>query len=45
VAGAFGVRRTAVRLVSGATSRTKIVDIDAGDPQVLAALLAPPARS
>jgi uncharacterized protein len=44
VAGAFGVRRTAVRLVSGATSRTKIVDIDAGDPQVLAALLAPPAR-
>ena len=40
VAGAFGVRRGAVRLVSGAASRTKIIDIDAGDPQVLAALLA-----
>jgi uncharacterized protein len=45
VAGAFGVRRRAVRLVSGASSRTKIVDIDAGDPQVLAALLASPGRS
>jgi uncharacterized protein YggU (UPF0235/DUF167 family) len=44
VAGAFGVRRGAVRLVSGATSRTKVVDIDAGDPRVLAALLAAPAR-
>ena len=43
VAAAFGVRRGAVRLVSGAASRTKIVDIDAGDPQVLAALLAAPA--
>jgi uncharacterized protein len=45
VAGAFGVRRSAVRLVSGAASRTKIVDIDAGDPQVLTALLAAPASS
>jgi uncharacterized protein YggU (UPF0235/DUF167 family) len=44
VADAFGVRRSAVRLVSGATSRAKIVDIDGGDPQVLAALLAAPAR-
>ena len=42
VAGAFGVRRSAVRLVSGASSRTKIIDIDAGDPQVLAALLTAP---
>ena len=40
VADAFGVGRSAVRLVSGAASRTKIVDIDAGDPDVLAALLA-----
>jgi uncharacterized protein YggU (UPF0235/DUF167 family) len=40
VAGAFGVRRGAVRLVSGASSRTKVIDIDAGDPQVLTALLA-----
>lgn len=28
VAEAFGVRRPAVRLVSGATSRTKVVEID-----------------
>ena len=42
VADAFGVRRSAVTLVSGASSRTKIVDIDAGDPQVLADLLARP---
>ncbi|HSZ43509.1 MAG TPA: DUF167 domain-containing protein [Trebonia sp.] len=42
VAGAFGVRRGAVTLVSGATSRTKIVDVAAGDPRVLADLLATP---
>jgi hypothetical protein len=45
VASAFGVRRGDVRLISGASSRTKVIDIDAGDPQVLAALLAAPARS
>ena len=39
VADAFGVRRSAVRLVSGASSHTKIIDIDAGDPHILAALL------
>jgi uncharacterized protein YggU (UPF0235/DUF167 family) len=44
VAGSFGVRRNAVRLVSGASSRTKIVDIDADDPRILAALLAAPGR-
>ncbi len=44
VADAFGVRRSAVRLVSGAASRTKIVDINGGDPRALAALLAAPAR-
>jgi uncharacterized protein YggU (UPF0235/DUF167 family) len=38
-------RRSAVRLVCGAASRAKVVDIDAGDPDVLAALLAAPARS
>jgi uncharacterized protein YggU (UPF0235/DUF167 family) len=42
VAGAFGVRRSAVTLVSGASSRTKIVDIAAGDPRILADLLAGP---
>ena len=40
VADSFGVRRSAVRLVSGASSRTKIVDIDADDPRLLASLLA-----
>jgi hypothetical protein len=44
VADSFGVRRSAVRLVSGASSRTKIVDIDAGDPRLLASLLAAPGR-
>jgi hypothetical protein len=44
VADSFGVRRSAVRLVSGASSRTKIVDIDAGDPCLLASLLATPGR-
>jgi uncharacterized protein len=44
VADAFGVRRSAVTLVSGASSRTKIVDIDAGDPHILAELLAGPGR-
>ncbi|MGH3214289.1 MAG: DUF167 domain-containing protein [Trebonia sp.] len=40
VAGAFGVRRRAVGLVSGASSRVKIVEIAAGDPRLLADLLA-----
>jgi uncharacterized protein len=31
VAGSFGVRRSAVRLVSCASSRTKVVDIDDAD--------------
>ena len=44
VAGAFGVRRSAVRLVSGASSRAKIVDVDTGDPHILAVLLAAPGR-
>ena len=42
VADAFGVRRGAVSLVSGASSPTKVVDIDSGDPRVLADLLAGP---
>jgi uncharacterized protein YggU (UPF0235/DUF167 family) len=44
VAGAFGVRRGAVTLVSGASSRTKIVDVAGGDPGILADLLAGPGR-
>jgi uncharacterized protein len=39
VADSCGIRR-AVRLVSGALSHTKIIDIDADDPGTLAALLA-----
>ncbi len=42
IAAAFGVRPHAVRLVSGATSRTKVVDVDGADPGVLDRLLAGP---
>jgi uncharacterized protein YggU (UPF0235/DUF167 family) len=40
VADAFGVRRSAVTLVTGATSRTKVAEVDGGDPGVLRRLLA-----
>jgi uncharacterized protein YggU (UPF0235/DUF167 family) len=40
VASAFGVRRRAVTLVTGATSRTKVVDIVDADPSMLEQLLA-----
>jgi uncharacterized protein len=40
LAAAFGVRRHAVRLVSGAASRTKIVDVAGADRSVLERLLA-----
>ena len=39
VATAFGVRRRAVTLVAGATSRTKVVEVAGADPAVLARLL------
>lgn len=39
IAAAFGVRRGAVRLVTGAVSRTKVVDVDGADPAVLNRLL------
>jgi uncharacterized protein YggU (UPF0235/DUF167 family) len=42
IAAAFGVRPRAVRLVSGATNRTKVVDVDGADPAVLGKLLAGP---
>ena len=44
VAAAFGVRRDGVTLVTGTSSRTKIVDVADGDPRVLADLLARTAR-
>jgi uncharacterized protein len=40
LADAFGVTPRAVTLVSGATSRTKVVDVDGGEPAVFARLLA-----
>ena len=40
VADAFGVRRSAVVLVTGATSRTKVVDVDGGTEERLQDLLA-----
>jgi uncharacterized protein len=40
VAGAFGVRRGAVTLVAGTTSRTKIIEVAGADPAVLEQLLA-----
>jgi uncharacterized protein YggU (UPF0235/DUF167 family) len=40
VAQAFGVRRSSVVLVTGATSRTKVVDVDGADQERLRALSA-----
>jgi uncharacterized protein len=40
VAAAFGVRPHAVTLVSGATSRMKVVEVAGADPDVLGHLLA-----
>jgi uncharacterized protein YggU (UPF0235/DUF167 family) len=39
VATALGVRRRQVALVTGTTSRTKVVDVDADDPDRLEVLL------
>ena len=39
VAAAFGVRRRAVTLVAGTTSRTKVVEVAGADPAVLGRLL------
>ena len=41
VARAFGVPARQVSLVRGATSRTKVLDVDGGDEAVLAGLLHP----
>lgn len=40
VAKAFGLRRSRVTLVSGATGRTKVLDVDAPDAEVSARLAA-----
>jgi uncharacterized protein len=40
LARAFGLRRTAVTLVTGATSRTKVVDVAGATEERLQALLA-----
>ena len=39
VAAAFGVPRRAVTLVTGGTARTKVVEVDGGDPARLVRLL------
>ena len=39
VAAAFGVRRRAVTLITGAASRTKIIEVAGADPADLARLL------
>jgi uncharacterized protein YggU (UPF0235/DUF167 family) len=39
IADAFGVRRLAVTLVTGTTSRTKVVDVAGADPAALDRLL------
>lgn len=39
VAGAFGVRRREVTLISGATSRTKVVEVAGADQAALDRLL------
>jgi uncharacterized protein len=40
VAAAFGVRRRAVTLIAGASSRTKILEVEGADPGELNRLLA-----
>jgi uncharacterized protein len=45
VAAAFGVRREAVTLVTGKTSRTKVVEVADGDPRILAGLLGGPLQA
>jgi uncharacterized protein YggU (UPF0235/DUF167 family) len=40
VAAAFGLRRRAVTLVAGASSRTKILELEGADPATLSRLLA-----
>jgi uncharacterized protein (TIGR00251 family) len=39
VAETFGLRRRQVSLVSGATSRSKVVDVEGGEPSRLTELL------
>jgi uncharacterized protein YggU (UPF0235/DUF167 family) len=39
VAAAFGVRRRAVTLVAGASSRTKVIEVEGADPAALGRLL------
>jgi uncharacterized protein YggU (UPF0235/DUF167 family) len=39
VAAAFGVRRRAVTLVAGTSSRTKVIEVEGADPAALGRLL------
>ena len=40
VAAAFGLRRRAVTLIAGASSRTKVLEVEGADPATLSRLLA-----
>jgi uncharacterized protein (TIGR00251 family) len=42
LAGVFGVPRRAVRIVTGETSRSKVVEVDGVDAATVKRLLAPP---
>ncbi len=42
LAAALDVRRSAVRLITGATSRTKVVEVDGVDAATVERLLGPP---
>jgi hypothetical protein len=44
VAAAFGLRRRAVTLVAGASSRTKILEVEGASPATLSRLLAEAGR-
>lgn len=40
LAEAFGVPRSGIRIVSGASARSKVVDVEGAEPERLASLLA-----
>lgn len=42
LAGVFGVPRSAVRILSGATGRSKLVEVDGTDAETARRLLGPP---
>jgi hypothetical protein len=43
LARVFGVRKGAIRIVTGAHNRTKIIEVDGLDPSIVEALMEAPA--